>query len=161
MNPALSSSSDPPENGSPVVNAYSLQNSSTRRIAIIIIISFSFILLRNIFFRDYTLETKQYLTSIGREDAIEKIVPPTYSDVVQQKKLEKDQLKLLVMNVTNLALEVSTLKSEMARVKSATSDIANAIEQIGEKKELGLIAQQSNNKKVTQSSEQRLRRRRI
>jgi hypothetical protein len=51
---------------------------STSRLILMVITGVMVMLfLRNSFTKDYNMETKSYLTKIGREDAIEKVVPKT------------------------------------------------------------------------------------
>jgi hypothetical protein len=41
--------------------------------------------LRNVLMKDYTQETKTYLTSIGRKDAIDKVIPKTRTQLLEEK----------------------------------------------------------------------------
>ena len=150
-NPPNNNISPPIDDGNvSVANAYggTSGNSSTRRFVIIFCSLFAILLFRNIFFRDYTEETKSYLKGIGREDAIERIVPPTYSDVMDQKKLEKETISQLIKNITLLTTEMHGLKADVDKLQAATRDITSSISHHQEQednKELGISAPKKQN----------------
>jgi hypothetical protein len=81
-------------------------------------ILFVVFMMRNILFKDYNNETKSYLTSIGRKDAIDKVVPKTYKQILNEK-VQKDLLiESLDKNVTMLLKEYKSLRSEVDFLKS-------------------------------------------
>lgn len=117
--PSLSEEGDPGDN-----RTFSSFNNLTRRDKIIwaVIAVFVLFILRNMMIRDYTAETKSYLTSIGRKDAIDNVIPKTYKQVVQEK-LDKDKLlDNLAKNVTILMTEYKALRSEVDSLKSKPQD---------------------------------------
>lgn len=78
---------------------------------------FVLMILYNMFFRDYTQETKNYLTSIGRKDAIDKVVPKTYDDVIHERMKKELLFDQLLTNVTKLNDEVKYLRYEIQQLK--------------------------------------------
>ena len=59
--------------------------SKTDIIAILCIGFFFLFFLRNLIFKDYTEETKSYLTAIGKKDAIDRVIPKTRAQVMEEK----------------------------------------------------------------------------
>ena len=59
--------------------------SKTDIIAIFCIGFFVLFFLRNLIFKDYTEETKSYLTAIGKKDAIDRVIPKTRAQVMEEK----------------------------------------------------------------------------
>ena len=59
--------------------------SKTDIIAILCIGFFLLFFLRNLIFKDYTEETKSYLTAIGKKDAIDRVIPKTRAQVMEEK----------------------------------------------------------------------------
>lgn len=106
-----------PNDGSAVASAYSSMNLRGNRIVMISFTLLTMLLLRNVFFRDYTSETKTYLQKIGRSDVIDRVIPPTYSDIAKSKRTQAMTIEDLVKNVTSLQKEVSNLRGEIERVK--------------------------------------------
>lgn len=111
--PSLSEEGDPGDN-----RPFSLSNLKRRDLIIIVVIGIMlFFILRNMMMRDYESETKTYLTSIGRKDAIDNVIPKTYQQVMQEKK-DKDKLvETLAANVTFLMKEYTSLRREVDLLK--------------------------------------------
>lgn len=64
--------------GSPVAGGGGGGRWSTGRLITTFVFSFLMIfILRNMFTKDYTTETKSYLTKIGHADAIDRVIPKT------------------------------------------------------------------------------------
>jgi hypothetical protein len=70
-------------------------------------------ILRNLFFRDYTGETKSYLTSTGHQDVIDKIIPKTREEYIQQQMNEKIALQQLIQNMTIVMKQTESLRADM------------------------------------------------
>lgn len=106
-----------PSNG--VINAYSnVSSSSSNRIFIIIIAIFSIFLLRNAITRNYNEETKSYLTSKGRTDIVDTIIPKTSTEI-RMERLNKDELlKELALNMTIIMSEMNEMKIEINKLKN-------------------------------------------
>lgn len=74
-------------------------------------------LLYNSLVRDYKAETRTYLTSIGKKDAIDKVVPRSY-DEVRQERLRRDAMvDQLAANVSQLVHEMKHLRNEVDNLK--------------------------------------------
>jgi hypothetical protein len=81
-------------------------------------IIFLFFALRNVIVKDYNSETKEYLTKIGRQDAIDRVIPKTYQQAVNEK-LERDKMiDQLAANYTALLKEVAYLRTEISQLKT-------------------------------------------
>lgn len=72
---------------------------------------------RNLLTRDYTHETKTFLTSIGRADAIEKVVPKTMEDVQKERKKQISTFDQLVANMTLVMSQYQGLRAEIDEMK--------------------------------------------
>lgn len=91
-----------------------------RRDYIFLVVAVVFVLLifRNMFTKDYHMETKSYLTAIGRKDAIDKVVPKTRTEILQEK-IQKDLLlESLDRNVSFLLQEYRSLRYELDILKN-------------------------------------------
>ena len=78
------------------------------------------IIARNFFTRDYTRETKSFLTSIGRADAIENVVPKTITDMQLERKKQLNVFDQLVANMTVVMEEYKGLRADINRLQAAT-----------------------------------------
>ena len=69
--------------------AYSMPSFFSGRRGDIIVLALGALLvlffLRNLIFKDYTEETKSYLTSIGKSEAIDKVIPKTRLQLMEEK----------------------------------------------------------------------------
>ena len=72
---------------------------------------------RNVFTRDYTKETKTFLTSIGRADAIENVVPKTFEDIQAEKKKQVTVFDQLVANMTVVMTQYQGLRADVDRLQ--------------------------------------------
>lgn len=114
--PSLSEEGEPGDNRS--FSALNFNTMKRRDMIIWAIVGvFVLFILRNMMIRDYKEETKSYLTSIGRKDAIDNVIPKTYKQVMQEK-VDKDKLiDSLAKNVTILMSEYKALRSEVDLLK--------------------------------------------
>ena len=78
------------------------------------------IIARNFFTRDYTRETKSFLTSIGRADAIDNVVPKTITDMQLERKKQLNVFDQLVANMTVVMEEYKGLRADINRLQAAT-----------------------------------------
>lgn len=109
-------------------NLRSCWNSMSRRDIIILCAALAFVVLmfRNILVKDYTMETKSYLTSVGQTDAIERVVPKTVSQL-RQDRINKDALvDTMSHNITNLINDINILKAEVMNLKSTLPTATDA-----------------------------------
>jgi 2-oxoglutarate dehydrogenase complex dehydrogenase (E1) component-like enzyme len=93
---------------------------------LLILSVFFMILFRNLFFRDYNSETKDYLKSIGREDVIDNVIPKTYNEVKAAQTLQEMTFKELVANMTITLSDVKQLQTEMHDMKSAFHELKHS-----------------------------------
>ena len=91
-----------------------------RMIAIVCGIVFLFIG-RNLFMKDYVGETKSFLTSIGRSDAIEIVVPKTMADVQLERKNQLSVFDQLVANMTTVMAQYQGLRADIDSLKGSQS----------------------------------------
>lgn len=75
------------------------------------------LLLFNSVTRDYKAETRSYLTSIGKKDAIDKVVPKTYEEIVQERKNREALVDQLAGNMTTVLKELKYLRTEVDNLK--------------------------------------------
>ena len=80
------------------------------------------VIARNFFVRDYTRETKTFLTSIGRADAIDNVVPKTLDDMRLERKNQLSVFKQLVVNMSTVMTEYKGLRADMDRMKAIIDD---------------------------------------
>ena len=92
-------------------------NSFMKRTATFIGIIVLLIITRNFLTRDYTGETKSFLTSIGRADAIESVVPKTVVDLRLERKKQLSTFDQLVVNMTVVMADYKGLRADMDRLK--------------------------------------------
>jgi len=110
-----------PTDGSPVASAYSsLQTFRGNRISLVFFALLAMLLMRNLLFRDYSSETKTYLQKIGRSDVIDRVIPPTYSDIAKSKRTQAMTIEDLVKNVTALQSDMSNLRGDLDKMKLAS-----------------------------------------
>lgn len=76
------------------------------------------VIARNFFVRDYTRETKSFLTSIGRADAIDNVIPKTLDDMRLERKNQLSVFEQLVVNMSTVMTEYKGLRADMDRMKS-------------------------------------------
>lgn len=108
-----------------ITTAYpALSNCNPRWMLILSV--FFMMLFRNLFFRDYNSETKDYLKSIGREDAIDNIIPKTRMEVKQAQTLQEMTFKELIANMTITLSDIKQLKTDMNDMKSAFHNLKNS-----------------------------------
>ena len=101
-------------------SAYSFGSETIRRnLMYIVLVIFSVMLLRNIFFRDYNGEIKDSLIKNGREDLVDSYVPK--SDYEKRKDMinEKQQFYDLLKNMTVVMEEQKNLRAEVNQLKQA------------------------------------------
>ena len=67
----------------------------------------------NVFFRDYTAETKGFLVASGRADAIDKVLPPTQADLAAATYNEKRFVAQLGRNMTLILENYAILRSDV------------------------------------------------
>mmetsp|Transcript_4863 Transcript_4863/g.6723 ORF Transcript_4863/g.6723 Transcript_4863/m.6723 type:complete len:137 (+) Transcript_4863:182-592(+) len=80
---------------------------------------FALFFLRNVLMKDYTQETKSYLTSIGRKDAIDKVVPKTRNQLLDEKMNREILFEQMTRNVSYLMREVKYLRTTIDELKAA------------------------------------------
>jgi len=73
----------------------------------------------NVFFRDYTAETKGFLVASGRADAIDRVIPPTQADLAQASYNEKRYIAQLGRNMTLLMENYAILRSDVDQLVRA------------------------------------------
>lgn len=105
------------DDGPPTAVASAYPNGYERKIVLGVLAFFTLLMFRNVLFKDYQAETKAYLTSIGKADRIDLVVPKTMADVKAERLQKEKQFIDLVANVTTLQNEVKLLKAEVARGK--------------------------------------------
>lgn len=88
-----------------------------KRIFTFIGIAVILIITRNFLTRDYTGETKSFLTSIGRADAIESVVPKTVGDMRLERKKQLSTFDQLVVNMTVVMADYKGLRADMDRLQ--------------------------------------------
>ena len=115
--PSLQADTTPMPIGNPSNPANGAQVALYKRLFYFVGIFFAFMILRNLFFRDYTGETKSYLTSTGHQDVIDKIIPKTREEYVQQQINEKVSLEQLVQNMTIVMKQYESLRTDMDALK--------------------------------------------
>lgn len=98
-----------------------LNMSMREKLVIALFIIFLFLFIYNVFYKDYTEETKSYLTSVGKKDAIDKFIPKTYESVMKDRVQKELIFQQLVQNVTSLMEEVKSLRGELTKLKSAAT----------------------------------------
>jgi hypothetical protein len=93
-------------------------SSFSRRVFMIVCAIIGLIIARNFFTRDYTRETKSFLTSIGRADAIDNVVPKTITDMQLERKKQMNVFDQLVANMTVVMEEYKGLRADVNRLNS-------------------------------------------
>lgn len=84
-----------------------------------LVIIFALFLFRNLFFKDYNSETKSYLQSMGRSDAIDRIIPKTSEDFIKEKRMKELQIDSIVKNITQLQEDFKFLRQEMKKISDS------------------------------------------
>lgn len=69
--------------------------------------------------KDYTSETTSYLKSIGREDAIEKVIPKTREQYILERAKKDLLIEDLAKNMTTLMDQYKNLRGEVDALKQA------------------------------------------
>ena len=101
------------------INAYSSIGSNVnRKILTVFGILFLLLVFRNALFRDYDNETKTYLTSVGRTDVIDNIIPKTQTQLKLERISKDELLNELANNMTTLITEVQQMKIEIEKLKN-------------------------------------------
>ena len=103
---------------------------SKRIILIVCAIVFLFIG-RNLFTKDYNGETRSFLTSIGRSDAIETVIPKTMAEVQLDRKKQLNVFDQLVANMTIVMAEYQNLRADVDRLKGSPTVPINTVPPIG------------------------------
>ena len=111
--PTLQEDTSPMPIGNPSNPANGAQVAMYKRVFYIVGFFFAFMILRNLFFRDYTGETKSYLTSTGHQDVIDKIIPKTREEYVQQQMNERAALQQLIQNMSIVMKQTESLRADM------------------------------------------------
>jgi len=107
------------------VNAYSSSLISSRhRLLLVAVAIFVILILRNAFMRDYTNETRDYLTSVGKSDLIDTIIPKTQTELKLEKLGKDELLKQLAQNMTIMIATINEMKLEIENLKSTNSSKA-------------------------------------
>ena len=102
--------------------ATSIGSSSFARRMIAIVCGIVFLFIgRNLFMKDYVGETKSFLTSIGRSDAIEIVVPKTMADVQLERKNQLSVFDQLVANMTTVMAQYQGLRADIDSLKGSQS----------------------------------------
>lgn len=86
---------------------------------------------RNLFMKDYDSETRTFLTSIGRSDAIETVIPKTMADVQLDRKKQLNVFDQLVANMTIVMAEYQGLRADVDRLKGSPTIPISIIPPIG------------------------------
>ena len=86
-------------------------------------------MLQNIFLTDYNSQTTTYLKSIGREDMVTQVIPPTVSDIRKAQYVREALIIGLAANMTIVMGELKNLRGEVdaLKKKSASPSGANAV----------------------------------
>ena len=110
---------DSPHHQNNAVNAYSSSSGSINRKLLFIGLGlFLFLILRNAFIRDYDNETRNYLTSVGKTELIDTIIPKTPTELKLEKLGKDELLKQLAQNMTIAMQTISEMKLEIEKLKS-------------------------------------------
>jgi hypothetical protein len=115
--PSLQENTTPMPIGNPSNPANGIQVAMYKRVFYIVGFFFAFMILRNLFFRDYTGETKSYLTSTGHQDVIDKIIPKTREEYIQQQVNERAALQQLILNMSIVMEQYDSLRADMDALK--------------------------------------------
>lgn len=86
----------------------------------------AFLILRNLFFKDYTTETKSFLTSSGHADAIERVIPKTQDEYMQEHLTQEMIFKQLVQNMTVVMGQYNDLKRDVDVMKQQLPTLSNS-----------------------------------
>lgn len=121
--PRLGDDSAPRNPTRPTASAYpDPRGSFVRRFFYIMIFT---LILRNLFFTDYRSEEIGYLRSAGKSDEeIDKIIPKTSSELIQDRKKKLSEYEQLKLDVKMLKEEVALLKS-MSNVTKLSEALKN------------------------------------
>lgn len=117
---------EPPEQGNGnvfVSNAYETIStwswqSKLAAVAALLILS---MMLGNIMFTDYNSQTRDYLKSIGREDVLTQVIPPTASDIRMAQYAREVLITQLATNMTIVMQEVGNLRRELDLLKGKSA----------------------------------------
>lgn len=112
---------EPPEQGGGtyVSNAYetistwSWQNKLAALMGLFVLSS----MLGNILFTDYNTQTKDYFKSIGREDVLTQVIPPTATDIRLAQYAREQLITQLASNMTTVLEAVANLRREVDALK--------------------------------------------
>lgn len=77
-----------------------------------------FFFMRNLFVKDYEIETKTFLTKVGRADAIKQMFPPTRKEILRKAYEQELDNAYLAGNVTLLVKQYSGLRRDLDSVLS-------------------------------------------
>ena len=105
------------------VNAYS-SSSSRHKLLLVAVAIFVILILRNAFIRDYTHETRDYLTSVGKTDLIDTIIPKSQQELKLEKINKDELLKQLAQNMTIMMQSLTEMKLDIEKLKNNNSSKA-------------------------------------
>lgn len=99
----------------------------TRRLVLAFFAALGLLMLRNILFKDYKTETKNYLKGIGRSDVIDEVVPKTRTDYLNERKSQSSFLNDLAKNVTESAKAIDSLRQEVTSLRHEVNTLKTSI----------------------------------
>ena len=124
----MSSQGDPNSYNNGSVNGNNNPRSMTSKIIMVLGALMALFLLRNIMVKDYDDETTSYLKSVGHEESVDRIIPKTTAQLIQEKLAREKLIDNLATNYTMLRQEVTSLRSDVAALKAQPSVAAAAPE---------------------------------
>lgn len=104
---------DPPNQPMPIGGTPSQSDNFRSRLMWGVAGFFLVTMVYNVFFRDYTAETKGFLVASGRADAIDKVLPPTQADLAAATYNEKRFVAQLGRNMTLILENYAILRSDV------------------------------------------------
>ena len=131
--PVVGSSNDNvpmPIAGDANANTSTSMNPWTRRLLLLCGLFFMVMIMRNVFFRDYTAETKSYLTSIGRADVIDSIIPKTDAELAAERKKTFSTFDQLVANMTVVMSQYQQMRDDIDYLKQALNKSESSTESV-------------------------------
>ena len=70
------------------------------------------------FFKNYTDETKNYLTKIGRSDAIDKVIPKTSDEYANEQATQYEIFQSLVKNMSVVIDKIDKMEADIKLLKA-------------------------------------------
>jgi hypothetical protein len=90
----------------------------SRRLTMVVVLILGLFLLRNMLFKNYTDETKNYLTKIGRSDAIDKVIPKTSDEYANEQQTQYEIFQSLVKNMSVVIDKIDQMEADIKLLKA-------------------------------------------